>query len=182
MAADLNHLTRSAGIGYKFNWTLYDTIDELGRFVGKHGFDSILAVFPEGWRKPHRDDSTHEKIKQRIDVPSQCIHHDHTLPEAWVNRPHREMVQEDQRLARRIQQRYELCLWNLLAKLHWIPFAPVDAFNYNVHIGLDVGGRHNNHAMACLGYGFSHRKTVWYSDRKRSPSTCRKRSRFQPSA
>jgi hypothetical protein len=65
------------------------------------------------------------------------------------------MVQQDQRLARRIQQRYELCLWNLLAKLHWIPFAPRDAFNYNVHIGLDVGGRHNNHAMACLGYGFS---------------------------
>jgi len=155
MADDLNHLMQNAGIGYRFKWTLYDNADELGRYVGKHGYDSILAVLPEGWRKPHRDDSTHEKIKQRIDVPSQCIHHDHTLPEAWVNRPHRDMVQQDQKLARRIQQRYELCLWNLLAKLHWIPFAPLDAFNYNVHIGLDVGGRHNTHVMACLGYGFS---------------------------
>jgi hypothetical protein len=155
MADDLNYLMKNAGIGFQFRWTLYDTVDELGRFVGKHGYDSILAVLPEGWRKPHRDDSTHEKIKQRIDVPSQCIQYDHTLPEAWVKRPHREMVQQDQRLARRIQQRYELCLWNLLAKLHWIPFAPLDAFNYNVHVGLDVGGRHNTHAMACLGYGFS---------------------------
>lgn len=155
MANDLNHLMKNAGIGYQFSWTLYDNAEELGRFVGKHGYDSILAVLPEGWRKPHRDDSMHEKIKQRIDVPSQCIQHDHTLPDAWVNRPHKEMVKQDQRLARRIKQRYELCLWNLLAKLHWIPFAPLDAFNYNVHIGLDVGGRHNNRAMACLGYGFS---------------------------
>ena len=113
-----------------------------------------FAVLPEGWRQPFRDDSTHEKIKQPIDVPSQCIQHDHTLPEAWVNRPHRDIVQEDQRLARRIQQRYELCLWNLLVKHHWIPFAPLDPFAYGVHIGLDVGGRHNNRAMACLGYGF----------------------------
>jgi len=155
MANDLNYLMKNAGIGYHFSWTLYDNADELGRFVGKHGYDSIVAVLPEGWRKPHCDDSTHEKIKQRIDVPSQCIQYDHTLPEAWVNRPHREMVKQDQRLARRIKQRYELCVWNLLAKLHWIPFAPLDAFNYNVHIGLDVGGRHNNRAMACLGYGFS---------------------------
>jgi hypothetical protein len=155
MADDLNYLMKNAGIGFQFQWTLYDTAEELGRFVGKSGYDSILAVLPEGWRRPHRDDSTHEKIKQRIDVPSQCIQYDHTLPEAWVKRPHREMVQQDQRLARRIQQRYELCLWSLLAKLHWIPFAPRDAFNYNVHIGLDVGGRHNNHAMTCLGYGFS---------------------------
>ncbi len=155
MARDLNHLMRSAGIGYQFKWTLYDNVDGLNRYVEKNGHDSILAVLPEGWRKPYRDDSTHEKIKQRIEVPSQCIQYDHTLPEPWVNRPHREMVQQDQKLARRIQQRYELCLWNLLAKLHWIPFAPADVFNYNVHVGLDVGGRHNNHVMACLGYGFS---------------------------
>jgi len=155
MADDLNHLMRNAGIEYRFNWTLYDSVDDLSRFAVKNGHDSILAVLPEGWRKPHGDDSTHEKIKKRIDVPSQCIQHDHTLPELWVNRPHRDIVQQDQRLARRIQQRYELCLWNLLAKLNWIPFAPLDPFHYNVHIGLDVGGRHNNRAMACLGYGFS---------------------------
>lgn len=155
MATDINHLMKSAGIDYQFQWVLYDNVDELGRYVTTNGFDSLLAVLPEGWRKPHRDDSTHEKIKQRIDVPSQCIQFDHTLPEMWVGKPHREMAQQDERLARRIKQRYELCLWNFLAKLHWIPFAPLDPFNYNVHIGLDVGGRHNTHAMACLGYGFS---------------------------
>ncbi len=155
MVGDLNHLMRSAGIEYQFNWTLYHNIEELDRYIARQGFDSLLAVLPEGSRKPHRNDSTHEKIKQQIDVPSQCIQHDHTLPEAWVNRPHREMVQENQKLANRVQQRYELCLWNLLAKLHWIPFAPLDGFHYNVHVGLDVGGRHNNHVMACLGYGFA---------------------------
>jgi hypothetical protein len=35
-----------------------------------------------------------------------------------------------------------------------VPFAPNDPFYYNVHVGLDVGGQHNNRAMACLGYGF----------------------------
>jgi hypothetical protein len=155
MASDLNYLLGAAGIEYRFRWGPYDTVEDLNRLITEKGFDSVLAVLPEGWRQAFRDDSTHEKIKRRIDVPSQCIQFDNTLPEAWVNRPHRDMVQQDQRLARRIEQRYELCLWNLLAKLHWIPFAPADAFNYNVHVGLDVGGRHNNHAMACLGYGFA---------------------------
>jgi hypothetical protein len=134
---------------------LYDNVETLNRFIVEQGHDALLAVLPEGWRRPHADDSTHERIKKRIEVPSQCIQHDHTLPVAWVNRPHREMLAQDGKLARRIQQRYELCLWNMLAKLHWIPFAPSDAFNYNVHIGLDVGGRHNNRVMACLGYGFA---------------------------
>jgi hypothetical protein len=155
MAADLNDIMKHAGIDFRFRWTTYDTAIDLGRQVSQNGFDSILAVLPEGSRKPHRDDSTHEMIKQRIDVPSQCIQYDHTLPTLWVSRPQHEMLKQDSKLAWRIKQRYELCLWNLLAKLHWIPFAPVDPFNYNVHIGLDVGGRHNNHAMACLGYGFS---------------------------
>jgi hypothetical protein len=63
-------------------------------------------------------------IKRRIEVPSQCIHYDHTLPENWVSRAHREFVQQQPQLARRIRQRYELCIWNLLLKHHWVPFAP----------------------------------------------------------
>lgn len=155
MARDLNYLMERAGIEYRFVWTLYEHIDALNRFVTERGHDTLLAVLPEGWRKAYRGDSTHERIKQRIEVPSQCIHFDHTLPEAWVGRPHRDMVREDARLAQRIRQRYELCTWNLLVKAHWIPFAPCDSFAYNVHIGLDVGGRHNNRAMACLGYGYA---------------------------
>lgn len=156
MCEDLNQLMQSAGIDYRFAWTLYDTAEELGKYIADKGFDSAMVVLPEGWKKPHRHDSMHERIKQRIDVPSQCIQHDHTLPEAWVRRPpNQQLSEQDRKLERRVRQRYELCLWNLLAKLNWIPFAPLDPFHYNVHIGLDVGGRHNNHAMACLGYGFA---------------------------
>jgi hypothetical protein len=44
---------------------------------------------------------------------------------------------------------------NLLVKHHWVPFAPAQPFHYNVHVGIDVGGRHNNRIMACAGYGFA---------------------------
>jgi hypothetical protein len=155
MADDVNRLLVSAGITFKFNSFLYGDVEELRRHVEKQKIDALFAVLPEGWRKPFDEESTHEKIKRRIDVPSQCIQHDHTLPEVWVGRPHADIQREDWKLARRIAQRYELCLWNLFAKLGWVPFAPADAFAYNVHVGLDVGGRHNNRAMACLGYGYA---------------------------
>jgi hypothetical protein len=50
---------------------------------------------------------------------------------------------------------YAGCLSALLVKHHCFPFAPADPFYYNVQVGLDVGGVHNSHVMACLGYGFS---------------------------
>ena len=103
---------------------------------------------------PYQANDTHEKIKQRIEVPSQCIHHDNTLPETWADKPHRVLREAQPQLARCVRQTYELCLGNLLVKHHWVPFAPADAFHYNTHVGLDVGGRHNNQVMACLGYGF----------------------------
>lgn len=155
MADDLNNLMANAGIRFRFQWCLYDNVEELRRHIEKNGIDTLFAVLPEGSRKPQRDDNTHEGIKKRIEVPSQCIQFDHTLPEAWVGRPHADIQRDDWKLARRIQQRYELCLWNLFAKLGWVPFAPLDPFAFNVHVGLDVGGRHNNRAMACLGYGYS---------------------------
>ena len=65
------------------------------------------------------------------------------------------MRQKDGRLSRQIRQRYELCLLNLLVKRHLDTVAPADAFHYNTHVGLDVGGRHNNRVMACLGHGFA---------------------------
>jgi hypothetical protein len=155
MMQDLNYILRSEGIEYGFEAFLYQDVEHLHAHIGKRGFDSLVAVLPEGWRQPFRDDDTHEKIKRRVEIPSQCIHHDHTLPESWINRPHSDFVREDPSYSRRIRQRYEACVWNLLVKHHWVPFAPVDAFHYNVQIGLDVGGQHNNRAMACLGYGFA---------------------------
>jgi hypothetical protein len=155
MRNDLNHILQSVGVDYRFVAFTYRDVEQLCAHIERKGFDALLAVLPEGWAEPHRDDSTHERIKRRIEVPSQCIQHDHTLPETWAQRPHREFADQQPKLARRIRQRYELCIWNLLVKHHWVPFAPADAFAYNVHVGLDVGGQHNNRAMACLGYGFA---------------------------
>lgn len=152
---DLNKLLRSTGTDYSFSTYQYDTIDNLRRHIETHGFDALLAVLPEGSRTPQVDGNTHELIKQRIEVPSQCIQHDHTLPPKWVRHEPHVFKEKEARLARRIDQQYQLCVWNLLVKHHWIPFAPVDPFHYNVHIGLDVGGRHNNRVMSCLGYGFA---------------------------
>ena len=155
MMSDLNYILKLEGIDYRFEAFLYQDVEHLRAHIAKKGFDALLAVLPEGWQEAHRGDNTHEQIKRRIEVPSQCIHHDYTLPESWVNRPHSEFMQAHSKLARRIRQRYELCVWNLLVKHHWVPFAPSDPFHYNVHVGLDVGGQHNNRAMACLGYGFA---------------------------
>jgi hypothetical protein len=154
MMNDLNYILKCEGIDYRFGGFLYTDVEHLRSYIETKEFDTLLAVLPEGWAEGYRGDNTHEQIKQRIDVPSQCIHHDHTLPESWVSRRPGEFMQAQPKLANRIRQRYELCVWNLLVKHHWVPFAPNDPFHYNVHVGLDVGGQHNNRAMACLGYGF----------------------------
>jgi hypothetical protein len=154
MKADLEYLWQRQGINFQFDFFLYSDVEQIRKKIDQGGYDALFAVLPEGWRVPHRSDDTHEKIKQRIEVPSQCIQHDHTLPEAWVDKPPREFRGAEPKLAKRIRERYEICLGNLLVKHHWIPFAPAEAFYYNTHVGLDVGGRHNNRAMVCLGYGF----------------------------
>ncbi len=154
MKNDLNHLWRNQGVNYEFEYFLYRNVEHLRKKIEQDDYDALLAVLPEGSRQPQHPNDTHEAIKKKIEVPSQCIHYDHTLPEAWVNKPRREFQQAQPRLYKRIQQRYELCLGNLLVKHNWIPFAPAESSHYNVHIGLDVGGQHNNKAMACFGYGF----------------------------
>jgi hypothetical protein len=154
MENDLNHLLEDQDAPFRFNSAQYADVDEIRKHIEAGGHDSLLAVLPEGRLAPHTSDSTHEVIKQRIEVPSQCIQCDHTLPRKWLTKPHSELLQNDSRLARRIQQRYELCITSLLVKHHWVPFAPVDPFSFNVQIGLDVGGTHNTHAVSCLGYGF----------------------------
>ena len=154
MMRDLNYLWRNQGINYEFECFRYHDVEHLRKKIEQGSYDALLAVLPEGSRQPHRPNDTHELIKKKIEIPSQCIQYDHTLPEEWVNKSPREFRQAHPKLQRRIQQRYRLCLGNLLVKHNWIPFAPAEPFHYNVHIGLDVGGQHNNKAMACLGHGF----------------------------
>lgn len=129
MKSDLNHILRSEGVEYAFEDFLYRDVEHLNAYIAEKGFDALLAVLPEGGRLPYREGDTHERIKRKVEIPSQCIHHDHTLPESWVGRPHREFRESQPKLAGRIRQRYELCLWNLLVKHHWVPFAPNDPFH-----------------------------------------------------
>ena len=154
LAKDLNHLLGRHRVEQSFETFLYGNAQDIRRRVEEGGYDAVLAVLPEGNHIPPGPDDTHEQIKRLVDVPSQCIKRDNTLPAAWVERLHKEFESKDPRLSRRIQQRYELCVINLLVKHHWVPFAPADAFSYNVHVGLDVGGKDNTTAMACLGHGF----------------------------
>jgi hypothetical protein len=154
MRSDLNFICQSQGLPIKFGLFTYKDVEQIARHVADRGYDAVMGVMPESSRQPFTADNTHEKLKRRLEVPSQCIQYDHTLPQRWVDKPARAFKEADGRLSRRIRQMYELCLLNLLVKHHWFPFAPASPFNYNVQVGLDVGGVHNTHAMACLGYGF----------------------------
>lgn len=132
----------------------YRDADDLRSAVERNGYDTVLAVLPEGWRAPRSGNDTHEQIKRLLDVPSQCLQHDHTLPIQVARQDWAEIKRMDDKRVRRTRQTYDLCLGNLLVKHHWFPFAPYDPFHYQVQIGLDVGGVHNTNAVACLGYGF----------------------------
>jgi hypothetical protein len=155
MKADLNYIWRNQGVGFTFDHFVYNDVEELARHVEDHQYDAVLAVLPEDSRAGFQPNDTHEQIKRRLSVPSQCIYHNNTVPASWVDKPPKEFREAEPRLAQRIMQRYELCLGSLLVKQHWVPFAPAAAFHYNVHVGIDVGGRHNTTAMVCVGHGFA---------------------------
>ena len=153
---DLNWLVTQQGLGFRFEeqWW-YKTVHDIKQKVEQEQYDTLFAVLPEGRHEKHSDTDTHEKIKKEISIPSQCIHHDNTLPQEWVNRRPKEFRKADQRKAHNIQDYYKQCILNLLVKHHWVPFAPAESFHYNVHLGIDVGGVHNNRIMICVGYGFA---------------------------
>ncbi len=155
MKADLELIWRSQGIEYTFDSFVYRSADELAQLVEQKGYDSAIVVLPETSRQGFSQNDMHEQVKRCLTVPSQCIYRDNTVPPSWASKPREEFFQTEARLARRISQRYEMCLGNLLVKHHWIPFAPDEPFGYNVHAGIDVGGRHNTTAMACVGHGFA---------------------------
>lgn len=154
MKRDLEFYCDDQNLPITFGLIVYHDVEEIARAIEANAYDSVLAVVPEpSWHR-FGADSTHEKIKKRLEVPSQCLAYDHTLPKKWVNKPARDFRTADPRIAKRVRQTYELCVLNLLVKSHWFPFAPASPFHYNVQVGLDVGGIHNTRAMACLGYGF----------------------------
>jgi hypothetical protein len=154
MRRDLEFLLSEQGVEAKLGLIQFNHVQDLRRKLDEGGHDSLLAVLPEPSYSPQQADDTHEKLKRLIEVPSQCIHYDNTLPQEWANKPWREFRTAQPKLANRVRDRYELCLANLLVKHHWFPFVPAQPFHYNVHVGLDVGGVHDTSAVACIGYGF----------------------------
>lgn len=154
MTTDFNSILEDQEAAFRFSMGQYDDVEEITKLIDRSSYDALLAVLPEGRFGEHTDASTHERIKQRIEVPSQCIQFDNTLPSKWISRSHAELLHADSRLAKRIRQRYEMCILSLLVKHHWVPFAPGEPFSFNVHVGIDVGGTHNTDALSCIGYGF----------------------------
>lgn len=155
MRNDINHALRAQGVIYQFDDFGYQTVTDLRKQAESRQYDAVLVVLPEDSYAPQDLNDTHEQVKRALEMPTQCIHHDNTLPECWVDRHPRELIRNQGQLARRVRNAYTLCVENLFVKHGWIPFVPKDAFNYNVHVGLDVGGVHNTKAMACIGYGFA---------------------------
>jgi hypothetical protein len=149
-----NAILSDHGIEQTFALLRYRTAEELRATIEREAYDTVMVILPEGSRQPHSADDTHEQIKRRLDVPSQCLQYDNTLPSDLAALEWSQIKNSTDKRTRRIRQRYELCVINLLVKHHWFPFAPYEPFHYNVHVGLDVGGVHNTNAVACLGYGF----------------------------
>ena len=149
---DLNRLVTENGLDFRFEeqWW-YRTVHDIKQKVDQSEYDTLFAVLPEGHREKHSDRDTHEEIKREIAIPSQCIHHDNTLSQQTDN----QFRKANRRKPRNIQNYYQQCVLNLLVKHHWVPFAPAEPSHYNVHLGIDVGGVHNNRVMVCAGYGFA---------------------------
>lgn len=158
MQGDLDHICLGQGIKATFAVTLYESAEDIYRAIEKGKHDALLAVLPEGSRAPQDQGNMHEAIKRRIQIPSQCMQHDHSLPSRLARMNARDAMKSDAQCVRRVRRMYEGCLSALLVKHHCFPFAPADPFNYNVQVGLDVGGIHSSHVMACLGYGFANPK------------------------
>jgi hypothetical protein len=153
LQVDLMEILRLHGIGnVTFDYALYSDVAALKRLVEQGNYDSLLAVLPT--RNDQADD-THDRIKRLIGVPSQCMQARNVMPAHWATRPIADFLRQEPVTARRLQNRLHAVVLNLLVKHNWVPFVPAEPFHYNVHVGIDVGGLHNTHAMACVGYGFA---------------------------
>jgi len=155
MQGELDNICRGQGIRATFTVVPYNTVEDIYQAIEKGKHDALLAVLPEGSSAPQDQGNMHEAIKRRIQIPSQCIQHNHTLPARLAKMSLKDAMKSDAQCVRRVRRMYEGCLSALLVKHHCFPFAPEEPFHYNVQVGLDVGGIHSSHVMACLGYGFT---------------------------
>lgn len=152
---DLNQILEVQNLPFRFKrFDLYQDAYEVHQALVNGDFDSVLAVLPEGRRRAQTRSSTHELLKRKLVVPSQCIQHDNTYFDKTGRYRTPKCAGGVDFLPNRIRNHYINCIWGLAVKNHYVPFAPAESFKYNVHVGIDVGGRDNNKAMLCVGYGF----------------------------
>jgi len=147
MRNDLNMILDKRRIPYSYQAFSYN----LKKQAIAKSYDALLVVLPD----EQNGIDWHEEIKKRVELPTQCIKVQNTLPSKWVTQRRTVLRKQDARLFNSLQNRYELCVDNLFVKHNWIPFFPATAFNYNVHVGIDVGGRINNKVVASVGHGLS---------------------------
>jgi hypothetical protein len=153
---DLNYILQSQNVDFRFQYLRYKNVEEIRREINQNDYDALLAVLP----LPQDKHDVYNQIKERVEVPSQCIELRNTLPWRFVGIPYKDLVKSQSKLVRRIRQRYEMCILNLLVKHHWLPFIPTSSFHYNLQAGLDVGGIHNTDAVSCFGYGFGNPEDI----------------------
>jgi hypothetical protein len=152
---DMNEILNDQRLPFRFGrFELYRDSHEIEKAVMTGGFDSALVVLPEGRNSSQTSHSLHEQVKQTLGVPSQCIQYDNTFYDrsGGYSIP-RGAGEGGGGISRRTRDHYVNCIWGLAVKNHYIPFAPAEPFHYNVHVAIDVGGRDNNKAMICIGYG-----------------------------
>ena len=164
LLTDLNHVLESLQLRVRFSGPFpYQTPEDITRAVEAQKATAVLAVLPEGSRVPQARGDMHELIKrQRGMPPSQCVQFDRTLHPRYAQVPWSDIPPHE---ARRIKGRYDVLVQNLLAKCNFMPFLPAEPFHYNVHVGIDVGGLHNNFAMSCVGYGLAQGHPIFLPDR-----------------
>lgn len=146
----------------------YKTEDEVVELVQDNTYNCVIAVLPEGSRTPQQSGDTHERLKKKLKVESQCIQHDNTLDKRYLDQPWKvidKLPWPKKRKAYAARSNYQTILNNLLVKKGLVPFLPAEPFNFNVHVGIDVGGIHNNFVAVCVGYGMATDRPVLLNER-----------------
>jgi hypothetical protein len=147
-----NECCSEFGCNFRFDEARrYTNASELAGLIQDGKFTGALIVVPES----RMDQGLYHSIKQLIPIPSQCITIDHAILAGQSNRSYASVLAANDRISRGLRQCYSVCLENLLVKAGFIPFVPKEPFSFNVHIGIDVGGKDNNTPMLFLGHGFN---------------------------
>ena len=155
MKATLNRRMEERQVSAHFESFVFTDVNELRQRVESGNYDAMLAVLPEPSRHVYQSDDTHELIKQAIGIPSQCIHWDNTVDRRVALQDESGLADSERKRLRQGIQKYDLCINNLLVKCGWLPYLPTEPFQFNVHVGIDVGGRNNDTVVVSLCHGLA---------------------------